>query len=68
VGLVRPVLAAQMRAAIAMDTRDMRVGAARIAERLARFPAIPATRIGEVVRRELGETVQRSSGAEVAAG
>jgi uncharacterized protein YbjT (DUF2867 family) len=67
-GRVDPVLAAQIRAAIVMDGRDMRVGPARVAERLARFPAIPATRIDEVVRRELGETVRRPSGAEVTAG
>jgi uncharacterized protein YbjT (DUF2867 family) len=48
--LRRPVLAGQLRAALVMDVRDMRMDAAPLR---ARFPALRQTGIDEVARRQL---------------
>jgi uncharacterized protein YbjT (DUF2867 family) len=45
-----PVLAGQLRAALVMDTRDMRVDPAPLR---ARFPGLVPTRIEDVIRRQL---------------
>ena len=53
----KPVLAAQIGAAVVMDNRDMTADAT---ERVRRFPSIPATRLRDVALHQLvdgaGET------------
>jgi uncharacterized protein YbjT (DUF2867 family) len=50
IGVLRPVLADQIRVGLLMDTADMRMSPA---ERLERFPSIPVTTLEDAIAREL---------------
>ncbi len=62
-GFVNPVLADQVRAALFMDTRDLRVDPA---DRLARFPSVPLTLLEDVVRRQLTPVANHAVAAPTA--